>query len=178
MEKTPAKRPIFCHGETFEHEASSNGAGDFSVGEGDLGEILGPVVVDHEVDRLAVDSEAGIGRGAVQGARQDFGVSASSRADGNVLGGVFEEFGIELSRIDDPLAIRRPSRGAIATRIGGDLGKMRAFVGVVGRDDPNIPIVGGVGIGLGAIAGKRKGLAVGRPCGLGVVIVAGSHLGE
>jgi hypothetical protein len=45
-------------------------------------------------------------------------------------------------------------------------------------DDPNIPIVGGVRIGLGTITGKRKGLAVRRPGRLGVVIVAGSHLGE
>ena len=62
--------------------------------------------------------------------------------------------------------------------IRGDLGEVRAFVGVVGGDDPDVRIVGGVGVGRGAIAGEGEGLAVGRPGGLGVVEVAGGDLDE
>ena len=56
------------------------------------------------------------------------------------------------------------------------MGQVRALVGVVGCNHPYVPVVGGVGIGLGAIAGEGEELAVRRPRWIVVVVIAGRDL--
>src|SRR5260370_41402130 len=62
--------------------------------------------------------------------------------------------------------------------IGRYVSEMRALVGIVSRNDPDVGVVSAVGIGRGTVAGERQQLAIGRPRGLGVVVVASSDLGK
>src|ERR1700704_4023168 len=89
-----------------------------------------------------------------------------------------EEVGIELGDVGDRLAVWGPGGGAVCTRIGGDLGEMRALVGIVHGDDPDVCVIGGIGVGRRAIASECQEFAVGGPGGLGVVVFAGSDLSE
>ena len=93
-------------------------------------------------------------------------------------GSILKEFWVKLCEISDPFSIRRPRRLGVFAGVGGDLRQMRSFVGVIRGHDPNIGVVGAVGVGSGTIAGKCQQLPVGRPCGLVVVEIAGSDLGQ
>src|SRR6266852_240610 len=52
---------------------------------------------------------------------------------------------------------------------------MRALVGIVRRDDPNVDLIVGVRVRR-AVAAKGKRLAIRRPCGLAVIEIPGSDL--
>src|SRR6266852_7797523 len=90
--------------------------------------------------------------------------------------GVIKEARLELGDVGDPLAVRRPGGGRIRTGIGGDMGEMSTFVGIVGGDHPDINVVAGVGVRLGTIAAEDKKLAVRGPGRLGIVEVAEGDL--
>ena|SRR2546425_5593110 len=90
--------------------------------------------------------------------------------------GVIEEARLELGDVSDPLAVWRPCGRGVCAGVGGDLGEMSAFIGVIRRDNPDIDVVAGVRVRLGAIAAEGKELAVRRPGRLGIVEVTGSDL--
>src|SRR5579863_8059522 len=118
-------------------------------------------IADHAVERLS----------------EDFGGAAGGGRDGEVTGGVVEEFGVEHGDVGDGLAVGGPGGLVVDAGIGGDLGEVGAPVGVVGGDGPDVRVVGGVGVGSGAVAGEGEEFAVRGPGGLGVVEVAGGDLG-
>jgi len=60
-------------------------------------------------------------------------------------------------------------RGSHRRRDWCDLGEMCALVSVTSGDNPDVCVIGGVGVGLGTIAGESQELAVGGPSGLGVI---------
>ena len=58
------------------------------------------------------------------------------------------EFGVEHGDVGDGLAVE--DHGLVVDAgIGGDLGEVSAFVGVVGGGGPDVGVVGGVGVGRG-----------------------------
>src|SRR6266699_6380532 len=111
-----------------DHQAASDGAGDFSADRGDAADILRAVIVGDEIDELSVWREAGNRDHAVESQSEDLGFAAGGRRNGKVFGGVIEEVRIELRDVGDPLAVRGPSRGAIRARVCGDLSEMGPLV--------------------------------------------------
>jgi hypothetical protein len=93
-----------------------------------LAENLGTIIVGDEVERLAIWSEPRIVGHPVERKRQYFRCAAGCRRDGNVLCRVLEELGVELRRVRDPLAVRRPGGRGVIARIGRDLRQVRPFV--------------------------------------------------
>src|SRR5580704_5769730 len=91
---------------------------------------------------------------AVKGEREDFGRATGGGGDGEVVRGVVEESWVEHSDVGDGLAVRGPSGGHIDAGVCGDLGEVSALVGVGGGNGPDVGVVGGVGIGRGAVAGE------------------------
>ncbi len=76
----------------------------------------------------------------------------------------------------DPFTVGRPRGSAVGAGIGGDLGKVRALVGVVGGDDPDVGVVIAIGIGSAAVAGEGQRFSVGGPSGLVVIEITGGDL--
>ena len=95
-----------------------------------------------------------------------------------MMSGVVEEFGVEHGDIGDGLAVGGPCGLAVSAEICCDLSEMGAFVGVGGKDGPDVGVVGGVRVGRGAVAGEGEKFAVRGPGGLGVVEIAAGDLGE
>src|ERR1700686_1681436 len=91
-------------------------------------------------------------------------------------GAIFEHGGIEPRAVSDPLAIRRPGWRTVFTGTCGYLRDVRAFVGVVRRDYPNVGVVRGIRIRCGTIAAKGQLLTVRRPGNFRVVVIPGSDL--
>src|SRR6266571_2978324 len=87
-----------------DHQAASDGAGDFSAGSGDAADILRAVIVGDEIDELSVWREAGDCDHAIESQSEDLGFAAGGRRNGKVFGGVIEEVRIELRDVGDPLA--------------------------------------------------------------------------
>jgi len=52
------------------------------------------------------------------------------------------------------------------------------IVGVVGGDDPDVSVVGAVGVRLRAIAGEGDEMAVGGTGGVGIIVIAAGDLGQ
>ena len=71
-----------------------------------------------------------------------------------MMGGVVEEFGVEHGDVGDGFAVGGPGGGHVDAGIGGDLGEVGAVVWVVdvGWNDPDVRVVGEVGVGSGAVA--------------------------
>ena len=67
------------------------------------------VIVSDEIDEFAVGREMGIGDHPVEGEGEDFGRAASGRRDGEMVGGVVEEFRVEHGDIGDGFAVGGPS---------------------------------------------------------------------
>src|SRR6267142_2061712 len=65
---------------------------------------------------------------AIEGERKDFGLAARGRGDGDVLGGVIEELGIELGDVGEPLAVGGPGGCGVRAGVGSDLCEMRALI--------------------------------------------------
>ena len=68
---------------------------------------------------------------AVEGESEDFGWATGGGRDGEMLGGVVEELGVEIGDVGDGFAVGGPSWGGVGAGIGGDLGEVGAFVGVL-----------------------------------------------
>ena len=122
----------FCERVGVEHQAAGDRARDFAACDGDLRQILGAVVVGDEVDGLAVGSEAKVADAAVEAAGEDFGFATGGRGEAQVLGGVLHQLGLGLRDVGDPLSIGRPGGVVVFAWVGGDLGEVRALVGVGG----------------------------------------------
>src|SRR5712664_1851820 len=88
-----------------DHETAGDGAGDLAAGDEDAADVLRAVVVGNEVNGFTVGREARCDADAIKGERKDFGLSARGGGDGDVLGGVIEELGIELGDVSEPLAV-------------------------------------------------------------------------
>jgi len=123
-----------------DHEAVGDGAGDLAAGDEDATDVLGAVVVGNEIDGFAVGREARSNTYAIEGERKDFGLAASGGGNGDVLGGVVEELGIELGDVGEPLAVGRPGGCGVGAGVGGDLRGMRARRAgdIVRSDDPDV----------------------------------------
>src|SRR5271168_2309083 len=113
---------------------------------------------------------------AIERFGQNFYRAAAGGRDGEMFGGVLEKFRSKLSDEGDVCAVGRPGGGVIFAGAGGDFCQVRAFVGVVRGNDPDVAVVIGVGIGRGAVAGEGDLLAVRRPRGFGVVEIAAGDL--
>jgi hypothetical protein len=114
-----------------DHETAGNRAGDLTAGDEDTADVLGAVVIGNEIDGFAVGREVRSDTHAVERERKNFGFAANGGRDGDVLGGVVEELGIELGDVGEPLAVGRPGGYGVCAGVGGDLSGMRAFVGIV-----------------------------------------------
>src|SRR6516225_29210 len=90
--------------------------------------------------------------------------------------GVIEELQVHRSRVSQPLAVRRPSWVGFLPGKIADLREMRAFVRAVGGNHPNVRVVSGIWVRLGAIAVKREKLAVRGPRRVRIVKVARGNL--
>ncbi len=123
-----------------DHETTGDGAGDLAARSGDSAEVLGAVVVGNEIDGFAVRREARSNAYAIEGERKDFGLAPRGGGDGDVLGGVIEELGIELGDVGEPLAVGRPGGCGVGAGVGGDLRGMRARRAgdIVRGDDPDV----------------------------------------
>src|SRR6266403_1259117 len=130
-----------------DHETTGDGAGDFAAGYGDATDVLGAVVVGNEINGFAVGREARCDADAIKGERKDFGLAARGGGDGDVLGGVIEELGIELGDISEPLTVRRPGGCGVGAGVGGDLRGIRSLIiwrrarragDIVRGDDPDV----------------------------------------
>jgi len=99
----------------------------------------------------------GIGDHSVEGEREDFGRTTGGGRDGEMVGGVVEEFWVEHRDVGDRLAVGRPCGGHVDAGVRGDLGEMSTFVCVVCGDGPDVGVVGRVGIGRGVCCqGTRR----------------------
>ena len=90
---------------------------------------------------------------------------------------VLKELRLGLRDVGDPLAVGRPRRRVIFAGIRRDLRQVRAFIRVVRRNHPDVVVVVAVGVG-GAVAGEGELLAVGRPDGSRIIVVAAGDLRE
>src|SRR5580692_3603405 len=98
----------------------------------------------------------GIADHAVEGESEDFRGATGGGGEGEMVGSVVEEFGIEHGYVGDGLAVGGPGGRDVETGVCGDLCEMSAFVGVGGGDGPDVGVVGGVGIGSGVVAGESE----------------------
>src|SRR5215472_9129201 len=144
-------------------KAAAEGPADFAPCYGDAAEIQGAIVVGDEVYKLSIRRKPRIGGHAVKSLSQNLGRAARRRRKGDVNGGVIEQTRLELGKVGNPLTVWRPVGSGIGSGIRSDLREVSALVGIVGRHDPNIGVVSGVGIGLRAITAESDGLAVGCP---------------
>src|SRR5258708_16009703 len=94
-----------------------------------------------------------------------------------MVGGINHGLDIGLGDESDPFTVGRPRGRAVRAGVGGDLSEVRAFVGVVSRDDPDVRVVVAVGVGRAAVAGEGERLAVRGPDGVAVIEIAGGYLG-
>ena len=138
------------------------------------------VIVCDEIDEFAVGREMGIGDHAVEGEGEDFGGAAGGGRDGEMVGGIVEEFRVEHGDVGDGLAVGGPCGRHVDAGICGDLGEVGAFVWVVdvGWNNPDVRVVVGIGVAGRAVAGEGEEFAVGRPGGFGVVEVTAGDLGQ
>src|SRR4029077_7407134 len=91
---------------------------------------------------------------AVECESQDFRLAAPGRGEGELLGGVDHGLQVCLADEIDPFAIGRPGGRTVGAGIGGDLREVCAFVGIVRGDNPDVGVVGAVGVGRAAVAGE------------------------
>jgi len=124
---------------------------------------------------LAVGREADVADATVKAAGQDFSFATRGWGEAQVLGGVLHQLGFGLRDVGDPFPIGRPCSVVIFAGIGGDLREVRALVGVVRGDGPDVVVVVAIRVG-GAVAGESQLLAIGRPRRLVIVVITAGDL--
>ena len=105
---------------------------------GNAAQVLRAVIVSDEINKFAVRRKARLGGHAVQGPGEDFGFAAAGGRDANVTGAVDEELGIGLGSYAIHLPSGDQAGESSSTGAGRDLRRVRALVGVVGGDDPDV----------------------------------------
>ena len=166
----------FPDGVIVDHQAAANRPRNLSSRRGNAAKILRAIIVGDEIYRFSVRRKMRIDNHAIERLSEDFGVAAARGNYCEVLGAIFKHGRIETRGVGDPLAVGRPCRGAVFTGIFSHLGNVRAFVGVIGGDRPDVRVVRGVRIRSGAVAGKCQLLPVRRPGQFLVIVIAGSDL--
>src|ERR1700722_7237422 len=104
------------------------------------------VVVGQESNELGLGTrdKVRVGDHAVKSPGEDFCGATCGGGDGEMVGGVVEEFRIERGDVGDELAVGGPCGGHVEAGIGGDLGEANAVVWVVDVSwhNPDVGVVG------------------------------------
>src|SRR5260370_40366015 len=129
---------VFAGGVGREGEVSANGSSDIAAGNRDAAKVLRAVVLGDEVDEAAISRKTRTVDGAIEGQGENFRFAAVRWRDGEMLRGVVDGLDVDLADERRPFAGGRPGGRMIRAAIRGDAREVRAFVAVVGIDDPNV----------------------------------------
>ncbi len=127
-------------------------------------------VFQQEPDALAVRRIARAAHVAIERGGEHAWRAPGRRHDREMRRRVPQQVGFGVHHVRDLLAVGTPGRLLVGTRIGGHLAQAAAARGVVRRDDPDVVVAVGVGLGR-AVGDEGDPLAVGAPGRIAFVVV-------